>query len=113
VVLVWQLSRQLSRPKIVELALNYGHYGGLLFGCEAAARDHFGIPARQLTAGQAALLVRSCGTGAGRPAQAAAPGARTECAVLKAMAGSGFLTAGQAHQLCLDRRPSPAKLTAS
>ena len=102
-MLVWQLSRQLPRPKIVELALNYGHYGGLRFGCEAAARDHFGVPARQLTAGQAALLVallrcRRRSTRASSRTWCASRGARS----CKAMAGSGFLTAGQAHQLCIE-----------
>ncbi len=103
VVLVWQLSRQLPRPKIVELALNYGHYGGLRFGCEAAARDHFGIPARQLTAGQAALLVAQLRAQVPvDPRKQPHLVREPRCAVLKAMAGSGFLTAGQAHQLCIE-----------
>jgi penicillin-binding protein 1A len=103
VILVFQLSRQLPRPKIVELALNYGHYGGLRFGCEAAARYYFGVPARQVTPGQAALLAALQQTPTPiDPRRQPHLVRESRCEVLQGMARSGALAAGQAHQLCIE-----------
>ena len=98
VVLVWQLSRQLPRPKIVELALNYGHYGGLRFGCEAAARYYFGVPARQLTAGRPRCWWRCCR----RRRRSIRASSRTWCASRGARSCRAMARSG-----ALDRRPGP------
>lgn len=45
-----------SKSRILEMYLNIAEFGDHLFGIEAASRRYFGIPAKQLTAGQAALL---------------------------------------------------------
>lgn len=45
-----------SKRRILEVYLNIAQWGDGIYGAEAAARYHFGIPARQLTPGQAALL---------------------------------------------------------
>lgn len=45
-----------SKPRILEMYLNIAEFGDHLFGIESASRRYFGIPAKQLTAGQAALL---------------------------------------------------------
>ncbi len=45
-----------SKSRILEVYLNIAEFGDHLFGIEAASRRYFGIPAKQLTAGQAALL---------------------------------------------------------
>ncbi|PKM13375.1 MAG: monofunctional biosynthetic peptidoglycan transglycosylase [Gammaproteobacteria bacterium HGW-Gammaproteobacteria-3] len=44
------------KQRIIEMYLNIAEFGDHLFGIEAAARHYFGIPARQLSAQQAALL---------------------------------------------------------
>ena len=45
-----------NKSRILEMYLNIAEFGDHLYGIEAASRRYFGIPARQLTAGQAALL---------------------------------------------------------
>jgi monofunctional glycosyltransferase len=44
------------KARILEVYLNVAEWGPGVFGIEAAARHHFGIPARQLRPEQAALL---------------------------------------------------------
>jgi len=46
----------LSKKRIMEIYLNIAEWGPGIYGIEAAAQHHFGIPAKQLTARQAALL---------------------------------------------------------
>jgi len=45
-----------SKRRIVEVYLNIAEWGSGIFGIEAAARRHFGKPARALTRREAALL---------------------------------------------------------
>ncbi len=45
-----------SKARILEVYLNIAEFGDHLFGVEAASRRYFGIPARQLTAEQSAML---------------------------------------------------------
>ncbi|WP_232529289.1 monofunctional biosynthetic peptidoglycan transglycosylase [Methylomonas koyamae] len=45
-----------DKQRILEVYLNIAEFGDHLFGIEAASRHYFGIPARQLSAAQAALL---------------------------------------------------------
>ncbi|MFN0062736.1 MAG: penicillin-binding protein 1A [Myxococcaceae bacterium] len=55
-VLAYRLERELGKNDILELYVNYVYLGAGNYGVEAAARDYFGVSARQLDAGQAALL---------------------------------------------------------
>ncbi len=55
-VITWMLERTLSKRRILELYLNVAEWGEGVFGAEAAARHHFGIPASALNAAQAAWL---------------------------------------------------------
>jgi monofunctional glycosyltransferase len=55
-LITWMLEDQLSKRRILELYLNFAEWGDGVFGAEAAARYHFGIPASALTAEQAAWL---------------------------------------------------------
>jgi penicillin-binding protein 1A len=55
-VLAWRLERELSKMELVELYINYVALGSGNYGVEAAAQDYFGISAREMDAGQAALL---------------------------------------------------------
>lgn len=45
-----------SKARILEVYVNIAEFGDHLFGIEAASRHYFGVPARQLSASQAALL---------------------------------------------------------
>lgn len=55
-VLTLMLEALLSKERILEIYLNNVEWGEGLFGAEAAARHYFHIPARQLSANQAARL---------------------------------------------------------
>lgn len=54
--ITWMLESVMTKRRILELYLNVAEWGDGVFGAEAAARHHFGIPARSLTAQQAAWL---------------------------------------------------------
>jgi len=45
-----------SKNRILEMYLNIAEFGDHLYGIEAASRHYFGIPAKRLSAAQAALL---------------------------------------------------------
>jgi monofunctional biosynthetic peptidoglycan transglycosylase len=51
-----RLEEKLTKRRIFELYLNLIEWGDGIYGIEAAARRHFGVPASDLTARQAALL---------------------------------------------------------
>jgi len=46
----------MSKRRILELYLNVAEWGDGVFGAEAAARYHFGVPASALSATQGAYL---------------------------------------------------------
>lgn len=50
------LEHRLSKKRILELYLNVAEWGRGVYGAEAAAYHHFGKPAKELTADEAALL---------------------------------------------------------
>ena len=50
------LEASMSKRRILELYLNFAEWGEGVFGAEAAARYHFGVPASALSAEQAAWL---------------------------------------------------------
>jgi penicillin-binding protein 1A len=52
-----QIERELGKREILEMYLNQIYLGAGLYGMEAAARGYFGVPAEDLDAAQAALLV--------------------------------------------------------
>ena len=54
--LALRLEQRLTKEEILELYLNYVFLGSGNHGIEAAARDYFGVSARDVTVGQAALL---------------------------------------------------------
>jgi penicillin-binding protein 1A len=55
-VLAWRLERQLGKDPILELYLNLVALGAGNYGVEAAAQAYFGVSARAVDDGQAALL---------------------------------------------------------
>jgi monofunctional biosynthetic peptidoglycan transglycosylase len=50
------LEHAMDKRRILELYLNFAEWGEGVFGAEAAARHHFGVPASALDAEQAAWL---------------------------------------------------------
>jgi monofunctional biosynthetic peptidoglycan transglycosylase len=55
-IITWMLEDALSKRRILELYLNVAEWGDGVFGAEAAARRHFGVPAAALSPEQAAWL---------------------------------------------------------
>jgi monofunctional biosynthetic peptidoglycan transglycosylase len=55
-LITWMIENTMSKRRILELYLNYAEWGDGVFGAEAAARHHFGVPASALTPEQAAWL---------------------------------------------------------
>lgn len=55
-VLAYRLERELGKMQLLELYVNYVALGNGNYGVEAASQDYFGISARELNAGQAAML---------------------------------------------------------
>ncbi len=55
-LITWMLEASMSKRRILELYLNFAEWGEGIFGAEAAARYHFGVPAAALSAEQAAWL---------------------------------------------------------
>jgi monofunctional biosynthetic peptidoglycan transglycosylase len=58
-VLTWQLERELSKKRILELYLNVVEFGPGVYGAEAAARNYFDTSASSLTEREAAQLAAS------------------------------------------------------
>ena len=54
--ITWMVESVMSKRRILELYLNYAEWGEGVFGAEAAAHYHFGVPAAALTAEQSAWL---------------------------------------------------------
>jgi monofunctional biosynthetic peptidoglycan transglycosylase len=55
-LITWMIEAALSKRRILELYLNYAEWGEGVFGAEAAAQHHFGVPASVLSAEQSAYL---------------------------------------------------------
>jgi monofunctional biosynthetic peptidoglycan transglycosylase len=54
--ITWMMEQTMSKRRILELYLNVAEWGEGVFGAEAAARYHFGVPASALAPEQAAWL---------------------------------------------------------
>ena len=55
-LITWMLETTMPKRRILELYLNFAEWGEGVFGAEAAARHHFGLPAAALSQEQAAWL---------------------------------------------------------
>jgi len=55
-VITWMLEHIMSKRRILELYLNIAEWGDGVFGAQAAARYHFGVPAAALAPEQAAFM---------------------------------------------------------
>lgn len=57
IVLAAELNRRFSKQDVLEMYLNTVYFGEGAFGIENAAQAYFGIPARELSLAQSALLI--------------------------------------------------------
>jgi monofunctional biosynthetic peptidoglycan transglycosylase len=55
-LITWMIEATMPKRRILELYLNYAEWGEGVFGAEAAAQHHFGIPAGALSPEQSAYL---------------------------------------------------------
>jgi monofunctional biosynthetic peptidoglycan transglycosylase len=55
-LITWMIEATMSKRRILELYLNYAEWGEGIFGAEAAAQHHFGVPSSALGAEQSAYL---------------------------------------------------------
>lgn len=98
-VLAYRLERELGKMQLLELYINYIALGNGNYGVEAASQDYFGISARELNPGQAALLgglVPAPSKYSPRHNPALAAQRREQ--VLRLMVDQGFVTAIEASQ---------------
>ena len=96
-VLAYRLEREMTKEEILELYLNYIYLGAGNHGVEAAARDYFGVSARNVNPAQAATLAGLV-PAPSRYTPRVSPKLATERReiVLRAMVRDGYL---QAHEL--------------
>ncbi len=55
-ILAYRIEQKFSKDEILQLYFNEIPYGSVIYGVEAASQSYFGISARDLTLGQAAIL---------------------------------------------------------
>ncbi len=99
-VLAGRLEQELSKDRILELFVNYVFLGAGNYGVEAAARDYFGVSARELDPGQAALIAGLIPAPSRYNPRRSAEQARVRRkVVLQAMVAEGVVTdeVAQAH----------------
>lgn len=116
IALALQIAHRFSKHEVLRHYLNRAPYGGRTIGIEAASRAYFGMPARNLSLSQAALL-----TGLLQAPARADPRDDPRFAlvrrqtVLDLMARRGMISADEAEQAAaepLDVRPPPTTVVA-
>lgn len=109
-----EIEKKYSKDEILELYLNNVYFGGGAYGVEAAARNYFRKPARDLTLAQAALLAAlPKSPSIYNPRRSAERAKRRRDLVVTLMAQQGKLTAEQASRAKRERisvrRDPPAR----
>ncbi len=102
-VLAYRLERELGKMQLLELYVNYIALGNGNYGVEAAAQDYFGISARELNAGQAAMLAGLVPAPSKySPRHDPGLAAQRREQVLRLMVAQGFINAVDASQFLQD-----------
>jgi penicillin-binding protein 1A len=98
-VLAWRLEGELDKMQLLELFVNFVFLGNGNYGIEAAARDYFGVSARDLDPGQAALLAGIIPAPSRyNPRRAPLMAAERRSIVLSAMVDEGYIEADAADR---------------
>jgi penicillin-binding protein 1A len=102
-VLAYRLEDELDKMALLELYVNYAALGSGNYGVEAAAQDYFGISARELDPGQAAMLAGLVPAPSRySPRQDPEMAANRRETVLRLMVAQGFLDAASASEYLTD-----------
>ena len=102
-VLAYRLERELTKLELVELYVNYIALGNGNYGVEAASQDYFGVSAREIDAGQAALLAGLVPAPSRySPRHDPDLAASRREIVLKLMVGQGYVSAVEASRHLAD-----------
>jgi penicillin-binding protein 1A len=102
-VLAYRLEGELSKLQLIEMYVNYIALGNGNYGVEAAAQDYFGVSARELDPGQAALLAGLVPAPSRySPRHSPELAASRREIVLKLMVSQGYLTAAEASRHLAD-----------
>ncbi len=95
----WRLFAGMSRDEILQAYINRLPMGGNIYGVEAASRLYFGIPASDLTVGQASLLAGIPNDPNNlQPRDRLIPLKRRQAYVLNRMVEDGYITRAQADR---------------
>ncbi len=102
-VLAYRLDDELDKMQLLELYINYIALGSGNYGVEAAAQDYFGVSARDLDVGQAAMLAGLVPAPSRySPRHDAELAAQRRETVLKLMVQQGLTTAAEASRHLTD-----------
>jgi penicillin-binding protein 1A len=102
ILAVW-LEQNFSKEEILELYMNRVYFGSGAYGIEAAAQTYFGISARNLSLGQAAMLVGILpAPSAYNPKNNPEVAKDRQRLVLNAMAQEGYISAEEANAARID-----------
>ncbi|MBJ3785805.1 PBP1A family penicillin-binding protein [Devosia sediminis] len=102
ILAVW-LEQNFSKEEILELYMNRVYFGAGATGIEAAAQTYFGVSARNLSLGQAAMLVGILpAPSAYNPKVNPDRAKERQRLVLNAMAQEGYITAEEANAARID-----------
>ena len=97
IFLALQIEQSLKKEEILELYMNRVYFGSGAYGIEAAAQTYFGVSARNLSLGQAAMLVGILPAPSAYNPKANPDTARDrQRLVLNAMAQEGYITRQEA-----------------
>ncbi len=115
-VLATELNRRFSKEDILEMYLNSVYYGEGAFGIENAAQIYFGIPAKELSLSQSAMLIGIIpAPSAYSPISGSIEKAeRRQTIVLNQMVGEKYITKEQEEEAIaekLDYNPTPQEET--
>ncbi|WP_297102957.1 PBP1A family penicillin-binding protein [uncultured Devosia sp.] len=102
ILAVW-LEQNFTKEEILELYMNRVYFGSGAYGIEAAAQTYFGVSARNLSLGQAAMLVGILPAPSAYNPKANPDTARDrQRLVLNAMAQEGYITREEADAARID-----------
>ncbi len=104
-ILAAQVTAEYGRSQVLEWVLNSADYGNDAYGVEAAAQLYFGVPAAELTPGEAAVLAATSQAPGLNPLDAPELAAQRGRKAIELMQQFGTISADAAKQ-ALSEKPS-------